>query len=88
MQIKILFAIPALALLMTGAAAARCIALPDGPQSRNVENAERRMVCLNDELAQTGRQIELKARIDRFSTQIQRMELQNRFDRLPTAPQF
>lgn len=88
MQIKILFAVPVLALLLTGAASARCIAQPDGPQSRYVENGERRIICLNDELAATSRQIELKARIDSLSTQIQRIELQNRFDALPAASKF
>lgn len=84
MQIKILFAVPVIALLLTGVASARCVSLPDGPQSRNVENGERRMICLNDELAAKGQQIELKAQINDLSSQIRRIELENRFDDLPT----
>jgi len=88
MQIKILFAVPVLTALLTASASAACTSVPDGPQSRYVENGERRIVCLNNELLDRNRQVTLDTRLKSLSNQIQRLELQNRFDKLPPAPRF
>jgi hypothetical protein len=69
-----------------------CPAVPDGPDSQQVQNAQQRDLCLQQELHDSTNDRNAQTQFDTLKSTVQQMEIQRRFDQLPspgpTVPRF
>jgi hypothetical protein len=68
--------------LMTSQAQAVCFSVPETASSRYVNNGVAQTLCQQDELSDKSRRIEDEVEIDSFRTDIQRLQIERRFDNL------
>ena len=81
-----------LTLILAGAASApvfaACPALPDGPDSHNVDNGRARALCLQQELSANTSIRDTQTQIDTLQTTIQQMQIQRRLDSVPLVQPY
>jgi hypothetical protein len=73
---------------MTSQAQAVCFSVPETASSRYVNNGVAQTLCQHDELSDRSRRIDNQVQIDSMRTDLQRLQIERKFDNLQIENRF